>query len=171
MTEDLKEQIKKAQAEMAKWSEEKRKSVRLEGTDLWLSNVAPTQGADARPVANQSSDLTRWRDEDLVLVERRLVGAAAACARKAGALVIAEKLRAAWAVDGIATHDAAPSDAQDAARYRWLSKLVVITDGSTPGLMVITAVDDGIEYGNQFLDEFTEPALAAIESQRRGDGS
>lgn len=42
MTEDLKEQIRKAQAEMATWSEGKRKSVRLEGADLWLSNAAPS---------------------------------------------------------------------------------------------------------------------------------
>jgi hypothetical protein len=62
-------------------------------------------------------------------------------------------------------------DSADAKRYQWLSKRVVITDGSTPGLMVITAVDDGFEYGNQFLDEFTEPALAAIESQRSGEGA
>lgn len=53
------------------------------------------------------------------------------------------------------------ADSADAARYRWLSKRVVITDGSTPGLMVITVVDDGIEAGNQFLDEFTERALAS----------
>ena len=75
MTDDLKEQIRKAQAEMATWSEDKRKSVRLEGTDLWLSVVpmpsadaqtfvgtyrdvvenmpdTSTQGADARPVAS-----------------------------------------------------------------------------------------------------------------------
>jgi hypothetical protein len=51
-------------------------------------------------------------------------------------------------------------DARDAARYRWLSKRVVITDGSTPGLMVITVVDDGVETTNEFLDEFTEPAIA-----------
>jgi hypothetical protein len=59
---------------------------------------------------------------------------------------------------------------EDAERYRWLSKRVVITDGSTPGLMVITVVDDGVETTNEFLDEFTEPAIAAIESQRIGNG-
>lgn len=64
---------------------------------------------------------------------------------------------------------ASPSDAQEAARYRWLSRRVVITDGSTSGLMVITAVDDGSEYGNKFLDEFTEPAIAA--SAPKGDGN
>lgn len=61
----------------------------------------------------------------------------------------------------------APSDVKDAARYRWLSKRVVITDGSTPGLMVITVVDDGAETTNEFLDEFTEQAIAV--SAPRGE--
>lgn len=57
-----------------------------------------------------------------------------------------------------------PSDAEgwrkDALRYRHLTNRVVITDASTPGMAVITFVDDAVDEPNQFLDELVDAALA-----------
>lgn len=113
MTEDLKEQIRKAQAEMATWSEDKRKSVRLEGSDPWLS-VAPTQGADARPVASDAHKFALMCD-------------ALPADFSWGDPLTPDVFR--YIESALATRDAAPSDAQAQQLRYAIHSLQVIADG------------------------------------------
>lgn len=55
--------------------------------------------------------------------------------------------------------------ALDAGRYRYITNRVVITDKSTPGMAVITFVDDAVDEPNQFLDELVDAALAKQQDQ------
>ena len=55
---------------------------------------------------------------------------------------------------------------RDAERYRYLTSRVVMTDASTPGITVITFVDDAIDEPNRFLDEIVDAGLKSAPPQK-----